>query len=31
MWAGAKIFRACLLMYGKRPSMREITRYIKEA
>lgn len=31
MWAGAKIFRACLLMYGKRPSLREITRYIREA
>jgi ABC-2 type transport system permease protein len=31
MWAGAKVFRACLLMYGKRPSLREITRYIREA
>jgi ABC-2 type transport system permease protein len=31
MWAGAKIFRACLLMYGKRPSLRELTRYIREA
>jgi ABC-2 type transport system permease protein len=31
MWAGAKIFRACLLMYGKRPSLREIARYIREA
>ena len=31
MWAGAKIFRACLLMYGKRPNLRDITRYIREA
>ena len=31
MWAGAKIFRACLLMYGKRPSLREIAKYIREA
>jgi ABC-2 type transport system permease protein len=31
MWAGAKVFRACLLMYGKRPSLREIARYIREA
>lgn len=31
MWAGAKIFRACLLMYGKRPSLSEIARYIREA
>jgi ABC-2 type transport system permease protein len=31
MWAGAKIFRACLLMYGKRPSLRQIVRYIREA
>jgi ABC-2 type transport system permease protein len=31
MWAGAKIFRTCLLMYGKRPSLREIARYIREA
>jgi ABC-2 type transport system permease protein len=31
MWAGAKVLRACLLMYGKRPSLREITRYIREA
>jgi ABC-2 type transport system permease protein len=31
MWAGAKVFRACLLMYGKRPSLMEITKYIREA
>jgi len=31
MWAGAKILRACLLMYGKRPSLRQIFRYVREA
>jgi ABC-2 type transport system permease protein len=31
MWAGAKVFRACLLMYGKRPSLKDISRYIREA
>jgi ABC-2 type transport system permease protein len=31
MWAGAKIFRTCLLMYGKRPSLRDIARYVREA
>jgi ABC-2 type transport system permease protein len=31
MWAGAKIFRACLLMYGKKPSLRQIVRYVREA
>jgi len=31
MWAGAKIFRASLLMYGKRPSLRQIVRYVREA
>jgi len=31
MWAGAKVLRACLLMYGKRPSLRDLTRYIREA
>jgi len=30
-WAGAKIFRSCLLMYGKRPSLRQIVRYVREA
>jgi ABC-2 type transport system permease protein len=28
MWAAAKIFRAYLLMYGKRPSLKEIFRYV---
>jgi ABC-2 type transport system permease protein len=31
MWAGAKLFRTCLLMYGKRPSLRDIVKYIGEA
>jgi ABC-2 type transport system permease protein len=31
MWAGAKIFRASLLMYGKRPGLREIARFVREA
>jgi len=28
MWAAAKIFRAYLLMYGKRPGLKEIFRYV---
>ncbi len=31
MWAGAKVFRTGLLMYGKRPALKEIIRYIREA
>jgi len=31
MWAAAKVFRVFLLMYGKKPSLREIARYVKEA
>ncbi len=31
VWAGAKIFRTSLLMYGKRPSLRDIARFIREA
>ncbi len=31
MWAGAKIFRTGLLMYGKRPALKEIVRYVREA
>jgi ABC-2 type transport system permease protein len=30
MWAGAKIFRTGILMYGKRPRMREIVRWIRQ-
>lgn len=31
LWAGAKIFRMGLLMYGKRPSLGEIARALREA
>jgi len=31
MWAAAKVFRTGLLMYGKRPALKEIVRYIREA
>ena len=31
LWAGAKIFRMGLLMYGKRPALREIARALSEA
>jgi len=30
MWLSARVFRVCLLMYGKRPSLREMWRYIRE-
>ncbi len=30
IWMAAKIFRVYLLMYGKRPTPREIIRYIRE-
>ena len=31
MWLAAKIFRVFLLMYGKRPALREIVKYIRES
>jgi ABC-2 type transport system permease protein len=31
MWVAAKVFRAFLLMYGKRPALWEIIRYVREA
>ena len=31
MWVAAKVFRVFLLMYGKRPAIREIVRYVREA
>jgi len=31
IWLVAKIFRIFLLMYGKRPALREIVRYAREA
>ncbi len=30
MWLASRVFRVCLLMYGKRPSLREIWRYVRE-
>jgi len=30
MWLAARVFRTFMLMYGKRPSFREISRYIRE-
>jgi len=31
VWASAKIFRAGMLMYGKRPNLKEILLFLKEA
>ncbi len=31
LWAGAKIFRAGLLMYGKRPGVKDLLRALREA
>ena len=31
LWAGAKIFRASLLMYGKRPSLKDLGRAFRQA
>lgn len=31
IWAGAKIFRVGLLMYGKRPTVKEIWKLLREA
>ena len=31
VWAGAKVFRTGLLMYGKRPSLKEIWKLVREA
>ncbi len=31
LWAGAKIFRVGLLMYGKRPGLRDLARAFKQA
>ena len=30
-WGGAKIFRTSLLMYGKRPALKEIVRVLRAA
>ncbi|MHC4638250.1 MAG: ABC transporter permease [Planctomycetota bacterium] len=31
MWISSKIFRTGILMYGKRPSLREIVRWLKQS
>jgi len=31
LWAGAKVFRMGLLMYGKRPSLAQVVQVLKEA
>jgi ABC-2 type transport system permease protein len=31
LWAGAKIFRVGLLMYGKRPNLKDMARALKQA
>jgi len=31
LWAGAKVFRMGLLMYGKRPSLAQMVRSLREA
>jgi ABC-2 type transport system permease protein len=31
LWAGTKVFRMSLLMYGKRPTVREIIRALRRA
>jgi len=31
IWVSARIYRVGLLMYGKRPSMRELARWIRMA
>jgi ABC-2 type transport system permease protein len=31
LWAGSKLFRMGLLMYGKRPSLRQVLRALRQA
>jgi len=31
LWAGSKIFRMGLLMYGKRPGLRQVLRALRQA
>jgi len=31
LWAGAKVFRAGLLMYGKRPGLKDLIQAFKQA
>ena len=31
MWAGAKVFRTGILMYGKRPKLREVVHWLRQS
>jgi ABC-2 type transport system permease protein len=31
LWAGAKVFRVGLLMYGRRPSLKDLAHAFKQA
>jgi ABC-2 type transport system permease protein len=31
IWLAARIYRVGLLMYGKRPSLRELARWIRQS
>ena len=31
VWVAARVFRTGILMYGKRPSLREVGRWLKQA
>jgi ABC-2 type transport system permease protein len=31
LWAGAKVFRTSLLMYGKRPGLKDLARSFRQA
>jgi ABC-2 type transport system permease protein len=31
MWASGKVFRTGILMYGKRPGLREVLRWLRES
>jgi ABC-2 type transport system permease protein len=31
VWLAARIYRVGILMYGKRPSIRELLRWVKES
>jgi len=31
LWAGAKVFRTGLLMYGKRPALAQVVQALREA
>ncbi|HTP80476.1 MAG TPA: ABC transporter permease, partial [Bacteroidota bacterium] len=31
MWVAGKVFRVAILSYGKRPSIRELVRWVRES